>query len=210
MKLGRKNKKTERILILSFIIMVILTSTIPYFISLNEIRTSILRLHVLANSDTPEDQNIKMAVRDRILDFGGDIFLEASSKDSKDGAKTSICQSLDRIRKIAREVIDEEGKDYDVTVSIENKYFNTRQYDDVTLPAGLYDSLVIRIGEAKGKNWWCVMFPPMCLPAATESEELSGVLDDEEIHIITDDVNYTVKFAVVEAFEELSHKYYED
>lgn len=210
MKLGKKNKKTERILIISFIAIIFCVTVVPYFCSLKNIRGSILRLHVLANSDSVEDQTIKLAVRDKILEFGEDIFLEASLSNSKENAKTSISQSLDTIRNVAKQVINDYGEKYDVVVSVENKYFNTRQYDDVTLPAGLYDSLVVRIGEAEGQNWWCVMYPPMCLPAATETEELSQVLNDDQIHIITDDVNYTVKFAVVEAFEEFSHRSYEN
>lgn len=208
MKLNRKNKKIEIILIASFILAILIFTAIPYLRSLNVIRDSVLRLHVLANSDSDYDQNIKLAVRDKILEFGGDVFNNSNTSVSKVNAKNEISYNLATIKQLAQQVVNSYGENYFVDVSIENKYFNTRQYEDVTLPAGLYDSLVIRIGEANGQNWWCVMFPPMCLPAATETQELSQVLDDNQIHILTDDTNYTIKFAVVEAIEEFSHNSY--
>lgn len=210
MNFKKKNKNTERILIFLFVLVIGCFTVIPYFYSIKNIRNSILRLHVLANSDTEEDQTIKLAVRDKVLEYGEDIFTEVSSKNSKINAKSFLSRNLSDIKNIANNVVSQYGENYEIEVSVENKYFNTRVYDDVTLPAGLYDSLVIRIGEAKGQNWWCVMFPPMCLPAATETVELSEVLSDEQLHIITDDTNYTVKFAVVEVIEEFTHKSYEE
>lgn len=82
-------------------------------------------------------------------------------------------------------------------------YFNTREYEDVTMPAGYYDAIRIEIGAAKGKNWWCVMFPPMCVPAASEKEELKEVLSDSEMEIVTEKKQYEAKFAIVEAFESI-------
>jgi len=171
--------------------------------SLGQIREKVLRLHVIANSDSDEDQAIKLVIRDRILEYGGELFYNTDLSNDKISAKNSITQNLPLIREIARQVADEYGKEYDIQVGVERKYFGTRQYEEVTLPAGYYDALVVEIGEAEGANWWCVMFPPMCVPAATETQELEQVMDDGELHILTDEVDYQVKFAIVEFFEGL-------
>ena len=97
------------------------------------------------------------------------------------------------------------GYNYPVDVELKNTHFNTRVYDEVTLPAGNYDALRVIIGDGNGKNWWCVMFPPMCLPAAEEKCELSEVLDESELKIVSNKSRYEVKFKVVELFEELKN-----
>ncbi len=165
----------------------------------NNIENKVLRLHVLANSDSAEDQDLKLKVRDKVLEYSGDIFSLANTKDE---AEKITSEKIDEIRNVALEEIHNLGYDYDVKVELTNMYFNTRHYENVTLPAGRYDALRIIIGSGKGKNWWCVMFPSMCIPAATEEQkDLSKVLNEEEIDLVENEEKYEVKFKCIEAFE---------
>ena len=95
------------------------------------------------------------------------------------------------------------GYHYDVNAELCNIFFNTREYDGVTLPAGRYDAMRITIGEAKGQNWWCVLYPPMCIPAAQPTQELNDVLNESEMEIVTSEPKYEIRFACVELFERL-------
>ena len=165
----------------------------------NNIENKVLRLHVLANSDSAEDQDLKLKVRDKVLEYSGDIFSLANTKDE---AEKITSEKIDEIRNVALEEIHNLGYDYDVKVELTNMYFNTRHYENVTLPAGRYDALRIIIGSGKGKHWWCVMFPSMCIPAATEEQkDLSKVLNEEEIELVENEEKYEVKFKCIEAFE---------
>jgi len=199
----KQSNKLQIFLMVSLTAIILFCTFLSLSSSLGQIREKVLRLHVIANSDSDEDQAIKLVIRDRILEYGGELFYNTDLSNDKISAKNSITQNLPLIREIARQVADEYGKEYDIQVGVEHKYFGTRQYEEVTLPAGYYDALVVEIGEAEGANWWCVMFPPMCVPAATETQELEQVMDDGELHILTDEVDYQVKFAIVEFFEGL-------
>lgn len=121
--------------------------------------SGVIRLHVIANSDSPEDQNLKLAVRDRVLSESGNMFSENISIAS---ARREFSQSLDKIKRIAEDVIKENGSDFDVRVSLGKSSFPTKKYGSLILPAGNYEALKIEIGEAAGRNWWCVLFPPLC------------------------------------------------
>lgn len=123
------------------------------------------RLHILANSDSEADQNIKYALRDYIIDDLGYIF---SSADTKDGTVELAKRNLDFIETRANEFLSENGCGYTARCSVEKVEFSTRKYGDYTLPAGEYDALRIVLGEGEGRNWWCVLYPSVCLPAATE------------------------------------------
>ncbi len=193
-------KKFELSLLFGLILSIIIGSFSAFAITCNEIRGDVLRLHILANSDSEEDQALKLRVRDKILEETGNLF---STAQDKNDAKMITRAECDRIRTVALEEIKKSGYDYDVKVDLVNMYFNTREYDDVTMPAGYYDAIRIEIGAAKGKNWWCVMFPPMCVPAASEKEELKEVLSDSEMKIVTEKKQYEAKFAVVEVFESI-------
>jgi len=164
------------------------------------IRSSVLRLHILANSDSESDQNLKLLVRDAIQNEAGYIFDGANNIED---ATRIATDEKERFLQIARRVIAEQGCDYDVDLIVTQEYFETRTYNEVTLPAGTYTAVKILIGEGAGKNWWCVLFPCMCLPAAQESAELSKVLDDEEIKIAQSNPQYEVRFKVVEWFESI-------
>lgn len=188
------------------ILLVFLFVTIFSFTSFanecDEIRQSVLRLHILANSDSKEDQALKLKVRDAVLKEGSDIFNNASDRET---AQQRIEKNSDRLVAIAKRVIKENGYDYDVQIKFSNEFFNTRTYDDVTLPAGMYDAVRILIGSGEGKNWWCVMFPPMCLPAAESSAQIDDVLTKNEVKIVKSNPEYEVRFKIVEVFEKIKN-----
>ena len=123
-----------------------------------QIKTDTLRLHIIANSDSDFDQELKLKVRDRVLEYTGELFAEVSGKTE---AEALAEYSSDEIKNIAEDVIAENGADYSVSVEITNMWFETRSYDGFTLPAGDYDAVRIIIGAGEGHNWWCVMYPPL-------------------------------------------------
>lgn len=167
----------------------------------DDIRGKVFRLHILANSDSSADQALKLKVRDKLLEASDELFTSASDKDE---AIASAKNNHDEIEEIAQNEVQEEGYDYKVNASVVNMYFSTRTYGKVTLPAGNYDALRITIGKGAGHNWWCVMFPPLCLPSASGSQKLDDVLGTTEAQAITDSGNsdYVIKFKTVELFEQ--------
>lgn len=168
------------------------------------IRSKMLRMHVIANSDSNADQELKLKVRDAVLAEGKEIF---DGSVTADDAKSKILPETERLRKAALEVIENEGFSYDVKITVADEYFDTRTYDNlVTLPAGYYTAVKVIIGEGKGHNWWCVMFPPMCLPAATKECELSDVLEESETEIVEGGNKYKFKFKIVEIYEKIAEK----
>ena len=168
------------------------------------IREEVLRLHVIANSDEDYDQELKLKVRDAVLSSGEEVF---SGSEDIISAESEIADKKDVILHSAIEAIRNLGYDYDVKIELARSYFPTRTYDNLTLPAGYYKAVRIIIGEGKGKNWWCIMFPPLCLPSATKKDEIiSPFLSDEEMDIITADPDYEVRFWIVEKYYELKNK----
>ncbi len=173
-----------------------------------DLSDSVFRLHILANSDSEEDQNLKLLVRDNVLKYMKEI---SNGVNSKEDVEVLMKEHLDDFYDIARKTILENGYDYDVKLEIGKFDFPTKVYGDIALPAGMYDALRIEIGEAKGHNWWCVMFPTLCFVDVSsgsldnESKEvLESSLDDEEYDLVTED-NFMVslKFKIVEFFEDI-------
>lgn len=168
-----------------------------------EIYDDTLRLHILANSDTSEDQALKLEIRDRILRKYGALLKMGNSIAE---AKESVELLLPEIESDAKLWISELGYDYDVNATLSVEWYETRKYESFTLPAGYYSSLRIIIGEGAGQNWWCVMYPPLCMEMASESAPPDdGVIDysKEEIELITAG-KYQVKFKIL---EELSRTF---
>ena len=163
------------------------------------VRAGVLRLHVIAHSDAPEDQQLKLAVRDALLKKGKPL----AAAETKQAAERSLTDALPDYRKTAKQVIAAHGYDYDVTVSLKPAFFPTRTYGDVTLPAGTYDALRVVIGDGKGQNWWCVMFPPLCLPAAQDSRALEDVLNEDACQLVAASPRYELRFWIVEQWEKL-------
>ena len=165
----------------------------------DDLRSNVLRMHIIANSDSEEDQNLKLKIRDRILSetsliFDRDTDLNEAVKITKD--------KLPELEATANEVIKENGFNYTATVSVGDSYFETREYEDFTLPAGTYRSLIIRLGKAEGKNWWCVIFPGVCLPSASDSH-LSDTVRDESAKVAEHPQKYVMRFKTVEIYEDL-------
>lgn len=167
----------------------------------DSIRGKMLRMHVIANSDTNKDQALKLKVRDAVLSAGSEIF---DGSVTATDAQTKINPHIDYLETVALETIKNEGFDYNVKITVENEYFKTRTYDNsVTLPAGYYTAVKVIIGEGAGQNWWCVMFPPMCLPAAEAECEISDVLTEDETEIVTETDKYKFRFKIIEFFEDI-------
>lgn len=160
-----------------------------------QIRDAVVRLHVLANSDTAEDQALKLRVRDAVLSAGATLFADTTSREQ---AEQKIQTALPQIQKAAAECVQQQGYNYPVTAKLTESYFSTRTYENGTFPAGRYKTVQIVIGEGKGKNWWCVMYPPLCVAAATDRHTLSDTLGEKQCHIIEQAPRYVVRFKVVE------------
>lgn len=166
--------------------------------SCDDLRANVLRLHIIANSDSSEDQALKLKIRDRILEESGDLFEGVSDIDN---AVLKAEQNADYYCEIANRVIKENGYDYKAEATVGYSYFETREYEDFTLPAGNYKSLIISLGEAKGKNWWCVIFPEVCIPAATA--DLSDTVTEESSHIAEQPQRYIMRFKIAEIYENI-------
>lgn len=165
-----------------------------------EIRSDVLRLHVIANSDSSVDQNLKLRLRDHILEEGEDIF---DGSVNVENAVEKIEPKLAELEKSAETFVKNAGFDYDVKITLSNEYFTTRTYESVTLPAGKYLALRVVIGSGEGHNWWCVMFPPMCVPAADKKDEIENVFTDKEIKLVESKPKYEPRFKVVEIYEQI-------
>ena len=187
-----KHKK----LILSLSLLIISFSYIvhPYMMNkeahVDSFKDEIIRFHIKANSDKEEDQALKLKIRDKILKEMGTRFGESKSLDE---TRAIVENNIDNIKSITKEVIAEEGKNFPVEVSLGNKNFPTRKYGNITFPSGEYETLMVKIGEGKGKNWWCVMFPPLCFVDVNHSDannaekELKKVLTEEEVNLLLSD-----------------------
>ena len=193
----------KRILIATFTIigLYVLLGFLPIH-SESAIYDNVLRLHVLANSDSSEDQALKLEVRDRILEETATLFKDCKTKDE---AREAVESNLDKIREIAEQTVREAGYEYGVSVSLGEEEYPTKNYEECCFPAGEYLSLRVMIGEAEGENWWCVLFPPLCLDAAGESREVFAEvgLTDEQYSFITetDNAQYKVRFKLLEVIE---------
>ena len=198
-----KIKLIEISIILSLFICII--SCLSFEKDCDSIREKVLRLHVIANSDSEADQNLKLKVRDRIIEESGELFTVSESREE---AERNLKKSLGKLQSITEEVIKKEGSTATVQVMAEPSYFPVKAYEDFTLPAGTYSSLKVIIGEGKGKNWWCVLFPPLCLPAAEKRDDiLSGVLSEKELKLVSSKPQYEVRFWFFEKLQEIKISY---
>lgn len=185
---------------LAFILFI--CSFVPLITTGESISNKVLRLHIIANSDSDYDQNIKFKVRDEVLKLSGDMFADCKTLDD---AKNVSQNNIDLIQSVANKTLSSLGCSEAATVAVAKEYFSTRIYDDFTLPAGIYDSIKIVIGNGEGHNWWCVMFPQVCLSGCTK--DLEDNLTNEEIKMIHSK-DYIVKFKAVEIYEKFKYKIY--
>lgn len=205
----------KRFLILIFLLFIYtIICAVSYVNAVSSnIESSVFRLHVIANSDSKEDQDLKYIVRDNILTYINEISKNASTKEE---VIEIARNNIDTIKQIAQETVYENGYNYSVNIKIGNFAFPTKQYGDISLPAGFYDALRVEIGSASGQNWWCVMFPPLCfvdVSSGVVPEESKEVLQEnlsyEEYNLLSEnqnnsDINF--KFKIVELFQNIGIK----
>jgi len=174
----------------------------------SEIYDTVVRLHVLANSDSEEDQALKLKVRDRVIETVTPAVKDCGSQTE---AIAAIGGVMEEIEAAAREVVSAEGYDYDVDVVIGKEEYPTKSYESCAFPSGEYISLRVRIGDAEGQNWWCCLFPPLCLSAASDEADESNEdafiavgLTSEQYKLITesDTPKYKLRFKILEMIEK--------
>ena len=169
-----------------------------------ELAGQVIRLHVIANSDSEEDQALKLEVRDRILERAQALYPEHATLEE---ARAALEESLPELSRIGEQTVKAAGYDYPVTAQLTQCWFPTKEYEDFALPAGDYTALRIVIGEGEGQNWWCVAFPPLCLGAASQSVEeaaQAGYFDADQTALITgESEGYVLKFKGMELLGEL-------
>ena len=199
------------ILVFFLLVLYIIISAFSYTsIISNNISNSVFRLHVIANSDSEEDQNLKYIVRDNLIEYMNSLTENIESKEEAILLAKSHEQDF---YNIAIKTIHDYGYNYDVKIKIGNSYFPTKNYGDISLPAGYYDSLKVEIGNASGQNWWCVMFPPLCfvdmstgIVPSKSKELIKDNISEEEFTLIskTDETHINVKFKILELFSRIN------
>lgn len=203
-----KSFKKLLIIFILFIIYILFSLSSYSTAVSNDIQNSVFRLHVIANSDSKEDQNLKYKVRDALIEYMNSISKDVSSKEE---AIRIANENKDKFYNIAKKVISDNGFNYNINIEIGNFSFPTKTYGDISLPSGFYDALRVEIGEASGQNWWCVMFPSLCFVDVSEGivpeeskEELQSSMQEEEYNLISSDtLEFKLKFKLVELFENV-------
>lgn len=196
-------------LLIGFITAVFCEGICAFAESRRGITEDVFRLHVIANSDSDEDQALKLRVRNAVLEASADIFGGAVSADD---AKHLSEENLQLFEAAAAAEIAASGYDYPVRCEVGTVHFDRRVYGSAELPEGDYSALRVIIGEGEGKNWWCVMFPALCLPAVTNTDEVlslaaeNGVISAEELELMQNPDNYEVKFYFAEVIKKLCEK----
>ena len=166
--------------------------------------SQVIRLHVLANSDSEEDQALKLEVRDRVLETTSALL---TGETEPQAAAVLLNQHLDDIAQTAAQEISAQGHDDRVEVRLEQTWFPTRQYQGISLPAGNYLALRVLIGAAEGHNWWCVVFPNLCLPAVSERALEASTLTPGQISLLQEEeTSYVFRFKALELWQSLKHR----
>ena len=196
-------KKIDIALLIGLIFTIVFSNISAFANDYDELRGNVVRLHILANSDSNEDQTLKLKVRDTILAETKDLYQENMSFYE---TEKMMYSNLDRFKAIAERVIAENGYDYSVKCELVNMKFDDRVYENFTMPGGYYDALRITIGEAKGHNWWCVMYPQLCVPAATKVEDCDKAFTNQQQKMLKNPQKYKIKFKCVEVYNDLKKK----
>lgn len=171
-----------------------------------QVRDSVLRFHIVASSDLQADQQNKLAVRDGIASLCAKLF---ESSDSKAESMRIASENANNIESAANRILSERGSEDSVKVSVRKRFFPTRHYDGVSLPAGVYDTIDVQIGAAEGKNFWCVMFPEICIGSSLDKnqEKMSEVLTDDAAELVTESTpTVRFKFRIIEIIENIRNK----
>ncbi len=190
-------KKTELAVLTGLIMAIFLTQFTVFANNCNEVRTQTFRLHVLANSNSTDDQALKLAVRDELLLKYADSFKNAKNLEQAKDIASGLLYAMEYT---AKSVVKEHGYDYNVNVSVENIYFKSGYYEGFTLPAGEYDALRVEIGSAEGENWFCVLYPALCIPAASYEQGMEIFSEDQKNLVESE---FTAKFALFELYNNV-------
>lgn len=189
--------KLYKVFIPVFLILTIVYASVsPVIQTAEKVSNKVLRLHILANSDTAEDQNIKLELKNYFLDNSKELF---GGKNLQENVAIAN-ENIESIEDMCNSYLSKYNQHASVTVT--NEFFATRVYDDFTLPAGNYNSIKIEIGEGKGHNWWCIVFPSVCLSSCSES--MSEYLTDDEMDLVNS--GYTPKFKIIEIYERIKDR----
>lgn len=203
------NERKDKILltVVAVVVSLYMAFSCTYFTSSAQtVKDDVVRLHILANSDSETDQEIKLNVRDALLETNTKIL---GNNVTAENAKEYFEESKEVLLRTAKETLKENSCNYDVKITLAEEYFNTRTYGNLTFPAGQYTALKVILGEGQGKNWWCVMFPPLCIPAADgldTNENTADYLTESGEKIVNGGEKYIVKFKFLEWYEELQNK----
>ena len=181
-------------------VLTVIYSMIPFRTECKEISDEVFRFHILANSDEDYDQQLKLKVRDKVLLYTESLFEKARSKEE---AENLISNNLQDICNTAQKEVTDNGYDYSVTAQITKMYFTTRTYESYTLPSGMYDALRITIGSGEGRNWWCVMYPSICISSEKSQDEAARETFNDNQYDIVKNEKYEYKFKIVEIFEKI-------
>ena len=205
MKQQKSNKKSNKMRIFEAALLIALSAALCTGLwakaQQRGLSRELVRLHVIAQSDSEADQLLKLRVRDKTLMWLSPLLDEAEDADD---ARRIITEQLPKLEEAARAEIAKSGLDYDAQAVIENESYPTREYSGFALPAGDYVSLKITLGEGEGKNWWCVVFPPLCMTAAMEQEAFSQLSVETAELIRSEDGEYILKFHIIEFFENIA------
>lgn len=180
-------------------ILAVTASFFPFAAASAELSDQVVRLHIVANSDSEEDQRVKLLVRDAVLQEAADWYGNAETLEE---ANAALCVHLGAIESAANKALQKSGSTDRAKVQMADQYFPTREYENFSFPAGKYRTLKIVIGEGKGHNWWCVVFPALCLPAA-EGDDAFSTLTQAQRELVKQPEQYQVKFKVLEWYEAL-------
>lgn len=193
-----------------FVLAAVLLYIVDIFQDKAQLRDQIVRLHVIANSDSETDQNIKLQVKDTVAAYLNE---KMSAIADVEEAKTFINDNLQKIEQLANTKLQELGAKYKATVSLDLAEFGERVYDTFSLPAGVYEALRIEIGEAEGQNWWCVVFPTLCIPKtveAFEGEAIEAGMNDTLTSTLTREKNYEIRFFLLDFIGRIENLIFSD
>lgn len=211
------SREDIRYIILMIVLVLSLILSADIVVRKTDIETSslaqqMIRFHVVANSDTAEDQLLKQKVRDEIIDYMEPLIKECESVDE---TRYVLKNSLSIIKQIAEQTVKDYGKKYDIYVAVDKANFPTKSYGDIVLPAGQYEACRIVIGHGKGENWWCVMYPPLCYVDAASGvvplegkEQLKKELNTEQYNLISNHTSgkYQIRFKVIDTINSVLHR----
>lgn len=164
-----------------------------------EIYSDTVRLHILASSDSEEDQRIKLCIRDYILDHG---FLDVERPEDKEDAETRLREGIPTVEAAINEQLSDMGVGYTARITLDEEWYDTREYEGFTLPKGYYTSYRVVLGEGDGKNWWCVMYPPICRGLATDNLRDDAVNYSGEEYALISSGKYNIKFKILETLSQ--------